>query len=356
MVKIATQEYDYIPFEFHMIPLKTYNFSHMKVLVSGANGLLGAHVVRELLANQYSVRAMVREGSNLKSLDGLNIEFFKGEITCRHDVEKAVCGCDFVIHAAARTSQTPSGLKAFLKPNIISTKYFIDACIKSGVKRFVFVSTANCFGNGTKALPGNEQNTFLPWLKNSGYAYSKFLAQRMVLDESGNGRLDAVVVNPTFILGAHDVKPSSGQIFSHILNKRLVFYPPGGKNFVDADEAAKGVANAMKYGRNGECYLLAGQNLSFREFYRLVEKTTGVKSVKIKLPGFVILVTGMAGSFIEKHFKKNVLLTKINARMICQGNYYQAGKAVAELNFEFKPAEIPVKKSILWFLKNNYFI
>lgn len=327
----------------------------MKVLITGANGLLGSHVTQVLLKKKYEVRAVVRKGSNLQSLNGLSVELFEARITDEIAMETAVAGCDFVIHVAAQTSQTPSDVEAFRKVNIDSTRFLIKACKKVGIKRFVFVSSANCFGNGSKEFPGNEQSEFLPWLKKSGYAYSKYLAQQMVLQEVGRNGLDAVVVNPTFIIGANDVKPSSGQIFAHILNKKLVFYPPGGKNFVDAEIAAFGVVSAMEKGRKGECYLLAGENYSYLEFFKKAKEINKQKTIFIPIPKWILMLAGSIGDLFEKSFYFPVQLTKSNARMLCLGNYFSPEKAIKQLDFKIVPANESIEKAILWFKSNRYF-
>jgi dihydroflavonol-4-reductase len=324
----------------------------MKVLVTGANGLLGSHVVKVLCERKFVVHVMVRKGSNLKALNGLNYLLFEGQITCRSDVEKAVAGCDYVIHVAARTAQSPSKLEAFYNPNVQSTRFLIAACLKFKVKRFVYVSTANCFGNGSKTSPGTEQKPFLDWLKDSGYAYSKWLAQQMVLEKTH--KLDAVIVNPTFLIGENDVKPSSGEIFFHVLKKSIVYYPPGGKNFVDVGAAARGVVNAMLKGKNGECYLLAGENLSYVEFFRTIANITQQNSVFVSVPPWIFKLAGAIGDVMERVFKIPVQLTSVNAKMLCEGNYYSAEKAANEIDFEVIPVKQSMEKAILWFQKNNY--
>jgi dihydroflavonol-4-reductase len=327
----------------------------MKILVTGANGFLGAHIVRVLLNNKYEVRAMIRKGSNLSALKDTNYELFEGQITQKEDIKKAVKNCDYVIHVAARTSQTPSNLETFRIPNVESTRYIMDACKKYNVKRFVFVSTANCFGNGTKENPTDERRAFLPWLKDSGYAYSKYLAQQMVIKESVENELNAVVVNPTFLIGANDIKPSSGQILSSILNKNLVYFPPGGKNFVDVETAADGVVRALEKGEKGECSLLAGENHSYKEFFQLINKITKRKALLIPIPKWTLLILGWAGSFIEKVLKTPVQLTSANAKMLCLGNYFTPAKAIKELDFKLTATKESAEKAILWFQKNNYF-
>jgi len=325
------------------------------VLVTGASGLLGSHVVRELLKRDYAVRVLVRENSDLRALKNLDVEYIIGHVTAKNDVYEAVKGCSYVIHAAARTAQVPSGLKAFEKPNILSTKHIIEACKKFRIKRLVFVSSANCFGNGTLENPGTEKSPFLPWLKNSGYAYSKYLAQQMVLEDAKTGS-DTVVVNPTFILGENDYKPSSGQIFNHVVNKRFVFYPPGGKNFVDAEMAATGVVSVMEKGKKGECYLLAGENHAYLTFFKMVKKVLNQKAFFIPIPRCVLLFAGYCGSMVEKLFKKPVQLTYTNARMLCLNNYFSSDKACKELDFRIVPTLNSAEKAISWFKANKLWL
>lgn len=329
--------------------------ARMKVLVTGANGLLGAHVVRELLQRNFDVRVLVRGESNLQALAGLQIELVKGNITSWENIEQAVNGCDFVIHAAARTNQSPSGIEAYYGPNILSTQLIINAAIKFRIKRLVYVSTANCFGNGSKENPGNEEKPFLSWMKQSGYAYSKWQAQQLVLKNSEQENLDALVVNPTFLIGENDLKPSSGKIFFHVVNKQVIFYPPGGKNFVDAKVAAEGIINALLKGRKGECYLITGENLSYREFFKRVTKITGQSSVFIPIPRWMITTLGYIGSFTEIVFKVPVELTRTNAKMLCMANYYTSKKAVMQIDFRQVPVDESMKRAILWFQNHNYF-
>lgn len=326
-----------------------------KVLVTGANGLLGSHIVRELLKRNYKVKVLVRKGSNLRALEGLDVGFFYGLMTHKNDIFSAAEGCDYLIHSAAKTSPKPSDVEAFKIPNIKSTEHCIEASKKFRLKRLVYVSTANTLGNGTRDNPGNEERPFMPWLEKSGYAYSKFIAQQMVLNETKNGTLDAVVVNPTFIIGDNDVKPGSGQIFSHIINKPAALYPPGGKNFVDAEAAATGAVNAMEKGKRGECYLLAGENMSYKNFYKMTAEIAGQNPVLIPIPKFILMAFGYVGDFSENVLKVPVRLSKVNARMLCEDNFYTPAKAMKEINLPLISAREAAQKAIGWFRENNYF-
>lgn len=308
--------------------------------------MFGSQIVRVLNNANYNVRAFVRKEADRTELRNLDYELFEGEITRQPDVNDAVKGCDFVIHAAARTLQAPSNLNFYRKPNIDSTKYLIEACKKNKVRRFVYISTANCFRNGTRENPGNEQSPFMSWLRDSGYAFSKYLAQQMVLKEVSADGFDAVIVNPTFIIGSNDLKRSSGQIFFYVLDKHVAFYPPGGKNFVDAEAAADGVLRAMKNGRTGECYLLAGENHTYLEFFKMVKKISAQRTVLIPIPKWIILFCGNLGSFIEKIFGTPIQLTRANAKMLCLGNYFTSSKAVKELGFKMIPTKQSIEKRL----------
>jgi dihydroflavonol-4-reductase len=323
----------------------------MKVLVTGANGLLGSHVVRELLKREYPVRVLVRLQSNLMALNGLKVEYFYGSITDSEDVQKAVKGCTHVIHSAARAVHSPSQLDAYREVNIESTGYVIDACIKESIQRLVYVSTANCIGNGTKANPGTEERPFVPWFRGSGYACSKLLAQQMVLAGVESGSIDAVVVNPTFIIGSFPGTSGTSKLLSFVLFKKVAFYPFGGKNFVDADAAAAGTVSAIEKGRKGECYLIAGENHTYREFLKLVAKEAGHHVILLPVPVVLLKLAGMAGSFIERIFKIPVLLTYVNARMLCSENYYSPEKAIRELNMPLISTVEAVRKALPSFIE-----
>ena len=323
----------------------------MKVLVTGANGLLGSHVVRELLRRGYEVRVIVRRQSNMAALENHDVEYFYGNLTVKEDINNAVKGCTHVIHSAARAVHSPSHLEAYREVNIDSTRYITDACRKEGITRLIYVSTANCIGYGTKENPGTEVKPFISWFRDSGYAYSKYLAQQYVLDEVNSGALDAVVVNPTFILGDFPVVAGPAKIFSFILFRKFAFYPPGGKNFVDADAAATAIVNALERGRKGECYLLAGENLSYFEFLSLVSSEANHKVKLIPIPAFLLKLAGRLGSLAEKIFGFEVALTYVNARLLCVENYYSPAKAADEIGLPVISAREAIQKSLPAFFK-----
>lgn len=325
-----------------------------KVLVTGANGLLGSNVVRQLSNYGYLVKSMIRKGSDKSSLLNTKCELFEGEITNISDVRKAVADCQYIIHAAANTSQSNTKFDSYKKTNIEATKILIEVAKQYKVKRFVFVSTANCFTNGSMEQPGTENSKFMPWLKESGYAYSKYIAQQEVIREVKENAFPAIIVNPTFLVGPYDYKPSSGKLLLYALNNRLLFYPPGGKSFVDVASASRAISCALFRGKIGECYLLSGENLSYKRFYKEVAKLSGKRKIMIPIPKQFLLAIGSVSNILQGIFSLNLPLNMVNARLLCLDNYFSNQKARKDLCMEKTNINNSIKLAINWFSYKKY--
>lgn len=327
----------------------------MKVLVTGANGFLGTNLVHDLHLQGYDIRIIVRKGADLRSLQGVPCEVVYGNIDNQQDVLAAVEGCGVVLHAACITGQWSIPFEEYERVNFTATKYIADACLQLGVKRLVYVSTANTMAPGSKAAPGSELGGFTLFRANSGYINSKYLAQQYVLEMVAGKGLPAVVVNPTFMIGPMDVKPSSGKLLLYGLRGSVVFYPSGGKNFVYIKDVSRGIINAITKGKAGDCYLLAGHNLSYREFFRLVQASAGKRKLLVPIPRFALMLAGRAGSLIGKITRRSGKLSYTSSFLLCLGNYYTGKKSERDLELEYTPMEVAVGSALQWFKQNNYY-
>ena len=191
----------------------------MKILLTGADGFLGSNLVRELLERGYKVRALVEPGRDSKSLNGLDVEICQVDILDPRKVKEAVNSCSSIIHTAAVTATWPSRSEIVKKVNIQGTRNIIDAAKERGVRRLVYVGSANSFGFGPKESPGDETRTYSASRYGLDYFNSKHQAQTMVLEEVRDNGLKAVIVNPTFMVGTYDATPGFGVI---ILSPRYV--------------------------------------------------------------------------------------------------------------------------------------
>jgi nucleoside-diphosphate-sugar epimerase len=218
------------------------------------------------------------------------------------------------------------------------------------VKKFLFVSTANTLGYGNTTFRGNEQAPQLYPFTHSMYAQSKLEAEEYLLKSRKN--TEVVIVNPTFMIGAYDSKPSSGKIIFWAWKKNLVFYPKGGKNFVHAEDAANGVLNAIEKGRNGEKYLLANENLSYKEFFKKINRITHQNPVMIAFPNGLLSFLGLIGEGLRKlKIKTNLSTSNMKALQIY--NYYSNQKSVNELGLHYQSVDKAIEDAIQYFDQNN---
>ncbi len=317
-----------------------------KVLVTGATGLLGANIVEQLNSRGYDVRVFARKTSQFDALAGLTYEVFVGDLNSEKDLTSALQGCEYVIHAAALTALSTASYQTFYKTNVEATKLLADLAQRFDVKRFIYVSTANCFTNGTLENPGDETGGFMPWLKKSNYAYTKYLAQQYVLEKTALG-LPAIVVAPTFLIGPRDTKPSSGRLIEYILRNKIVFYPAGGKSFIDVRFAAQAIVNVLEQGRVGEIYLLAGENLSYKQFYSLVAQTANVQRIKLGIPRVALLGIGYFADVL-KILGFKMAFDRTAARLLTLDNYFSNKKAQNELSLIASDTEQAIRAYLQW--------
>lgn len=325
----------------------------MKILITGANGLLGANIARTFFRAGEQVILFVRPNADLSSVIDLPCQIIYGDIQDADAVAKAVDEVDAVVHAASTTDMNPHPFSFYEAVNINGTKNVLQALLKSPGKRLVHVSTANTFAPGSKNNPGTELNAFSFFDYNSGYINSKYISQQLVLEAVERHQLDAVVINPTFMIGAYDAKPSSGKIILFGLRPGVTWCPPGGKNFVSVRDVAEGALAALYKGKKGHCYLMAGENLTYKEFFVLLHDLTGTKRRMIVIPKPIMFLAGLVGSALNLLNFKNVSFNLTNVRLLSIENYYSGMKAQSEFDLRSTPVSISIGEALDWFRDNG---
>lgn len=315
-----------------------------KVFVTGATGLLGTYVIIKLLKDGYSVIALVRQKGKYLGQENENLKLIEGELTFDHSLYLNEVEC--VIHIAAETNQNLIGYGDYKKVNYDITTDLFSQAESCGVRRFLFVSSANTLGYGNKDFPGNEREAQRYPFTNSLYALSKLNAEYYLLDN--RRKMEVIILNPTFMIGAYDVKPSSGKLIFWAWKKKLVFYPTGGKNFVHAEDAANGLVLAMKKGRDGEKYLLANENLSYREFFNSINRITGQRPLLIPIPNILLNALGWIGDILRR-LKIKTNLSTYNMKALQIHNYYSNQKSVEELDMKYQSIDKAIEDAIEYF-------
>ncbi len=326
----------------------------MKVLVTGADGLLGSNLVRRLLETGYAVRVLIYPGSPSHSLDGLEIERVEGDLCdAGESLVNAVQGCDGVFHVAAITDLWADPALTW-KVNLEGTRNVLDACVAAGIRRVLFVGSASSFEPGTKEKPGDETGGFPAIYRGMAYMESKFQAMELARAYARDGKLDVVIVAPTFLLGPYDTRPSGGELVRRFLEKGMRATSPGGRNFAYAPDVAEGARLAFEKGRTGDVYLLAGENLSYQDFFGRVGQLTGRPGPKRALSPTAILAVGALASFIGKLTGRRPMFNQIIARISLRKTYYTAAKAVQELGMPQTPVETAIRESVRSLLAYNH--
>lgn len=326
--------------------------SIMKILVTGADGLLGSNVVRILLERGHQLRAFIQSGKNPITLEGLDIEKVEGDLLDPQSLYAASHGIEAIFHIAANTSIQPSRSSHVNKVNIDGTRNILHLAKEIGVQRLVYVGTACSFSFGTKADPGHEGTAFTGGGYGLDYIDSKYKAHQLVMEAVEHG-LPAVVVCPTFMMGAFDTKPSSGAMIIAVHQQKLPGYAPGGKNFICVKDAAVATANALTKGKIGECYILGNENLSYNEAFSKIATVLDVKRPKLGILRWATLGYGMFGSLVAILFGIKPTVSYAMAKIACDGQYFSAERAIRELELPQTPIEEGIRESYNWMNANG---
>ena len=329
------------------------------VLVTGANGFLGRHLVAELLGRGYRVRALLRPeidgaGTALPALRTLPVECWEGDICQPTTVAGAADGCGAIIHAAALARVNPARDPAVWAVNHAGTETVLHLARRAGVSRFVYVGTANVFGFGSRQHPGDETRPYAGQRYGLDYMDSKVAASGLVRQAVAEWQLPAVLVHPTFLLGPGDAKPTSNALLLELYRGRLPGYPAGGKNYVHVHDVAVATVNALTQGRIGESYLLGNQNLRYREAFALMAGVMGVRPPRWPVPPALARLFGAAGNWQARLTSRPAQLTSALVAVANDGHYFCVEKARAELRLPQTPIEQAVAEAFAWFKAHQY--
>lgn len=324
----------------------------MRVLVTGAAGLLGCNIVRVLIQENHKPVCLIRKTTDTRGLEGLPCDFVYGSLENIDEIRNAMEDCDAVIHAASIYTDPNNDYGNFEKINIQGTIHLVQAALEYGVKKFVYVSTANTLAPGNLLKPGTELDDFNSFHVGSHYLNSKYIAEQFVLEQVERKGLNAVVVHPTFMLGAYDNKPSSGRMILHGLNKRVIFIPPGGKNFVHVRDVAYICVMCLSSYHKGDRFLVAGENLTYRKFYSFLCEKTGQKSLAIVIPKWLLIGAAYLSELVMRG-KTDFNLA--NVRILGRDNYYNGKKAYREFSYQPTPFQDTLDDALTWFSTHSYF-
>ncbi len=324
----------------------------MKALVTGATGFVGSHVVRTLIAEGHTARALHRPSSKLDALAGLEYESALGDVTDLDALRAACDGCDWVFHVAAVADYWRADHAWMREVNVEGTRRVLQAARETGVRRVVFTSSAAAVGF-RQDRPADETDAFNLSPERFPYGYTKALAEIVALDAASAGQ-EVVIVNPVVVMGPGDLNIISGDFVLKI--KRLqwtVPVPPGGVAVVDVRDVARMQLAAAERGRVGERYILGTANYAYRDWFALVADVVGAAHPVIPAPGWAL--PPLAGLFDA--------LRAAGLRLPVDGDQTRLGARNLYFNFskawrELCEPQIDMRQSLqdtyAWYLEHGY--
>ncbi|MGO8996183.1 MAG: NAD-dependent epimerase/dehydratase family protein [Polyangiaceae bacterium] len=267
-----------------------------RVLVTGATGFVGAHVVRALRARDVQVVALFR--GDARAIEGTGVEVKKGDVLDGERVRDAASGCDGAIHCAGKVSRDAADAETLRRLHVAGTRSVLGACEAAGVARVVIASTSGtvAVSEDSEHVATEDDPTPYPIVNQWPYYRAKLWAEQEALARSRAG-FDVMAVNPSLVLGPGDLRGSSTDDVRLFLDGKIAAIPSGGVSYVDARDAAEAMVLALERGRGGRRYLVGACNVTFRELFARLERVSGVKGPWATLPREA---TKAAGAILEK--------------------------------------------------------
>jgi dihydroflavonol-4-reductase len=320
-----------------------------RVAITGASGLLGGNLAAELVAAGHTVIATRRAGTNAAHLDDLAIEWRDAELGSRDALTRAFTGADAVFHCAAAVTIKREVTAEMTAANVTGTEHVIDACIAARVPRLVHTSSVVAVGLSTDGTPCDEtaEWNFDRYGLIDAYAITKRRAEDVV--HAARDRIDAVIVNPTYMFGPRDARPSSGKLIVDVVRRKIPGWTPGYNNFVDVRDVARGMIAAWTRGRRGERYILAGHDLTYGEVMREIARVAGVAPPRLRAPRPVAWLLGKYGDFVERRGGDPVINSTQVRYAFTQRFRFRSDKAARELGYVVSPLEPALRDAIDWF-------
>ncbi len=313
------------------------------ILVTGASGLVGSHLVQQLVADGKTVRALYRSSIPVfKKAE--KVDWVRGDILDIVFLEDALNGVEQVYHCAAIVSFDPNHKDLLYKTNVEGTANVVNACINSNIQKLLYVSSVAALGRTGKEALIDESMYWHEGAGNSEYGKSKFLAEMEVWRGVGEG-LSAVIVNPSIILGAGDWNTGSTEIFKSAYNE-FPWYSEGITGFTDLNDLVKIMVMLMNSPVSAQRFIINSANSSFKELLFLIAKHFNKKPPHKKVTPLMAALVWRLEKIKSLFTGKTPFITKETAETALDVVHYNNHKLLEAFpGFSYTPLETTVKNT-----------
>jgi dihydroflavonol-4-reductase len=328
----------------------------MKTLITGASGFVGSAVLRQLIAADHTVRALVRPNSDRRNLAELPVEIVTGDLTDRASLDRALLGCSALFHVAAVYRLWVRQPQEIYEANVNGTHNLMIAAANAGVKRIVYTSSVATLGLTRDGSPADEDTPVSLADMTGHYKRSKFLAEAEVKKLADEQGLPVVIVNPSTPVGPRDIKPTpTGRIIIDALSGRMPAYVDTGLNVVHVDDVAVGHLLAFERGTIGERYVLGARDMTLKEILSELAAITGGQAPRFRLPHNLVLpIAYVSEAWARLTHGNEPRVTLVGVRLAKKKMFFSSEKARRVLGYHPRPIEEALRDAVDWFRQNGY--
>jgi len=318
------------------------------ILVTGGTGFLGSHLICSFLENGKQVRATHRDSSDFTIFDRVakyygndvernkkHVQWVEADMLDVFSLEKVLDGITDIYNCAGMVSFQPGDRKKLNRVNIDGTANLVNLALTNNIQKFCHVSSTAAIGRAENELLIDEKVIWKTSGRNSRYAVSKYGAEREVWRGIAEG-LNAVIVNPSIILGPGEVNSGSTRMIK-VVDNGLYFYTPGSNGFVDVRDVTKIMTQLMENGIFGERFVVSAENVTYKKLFTYIARSLDKKPPIFAASGFLSEITWRLEHLRHYLFGSKPLITKETART-AKINYSYSNKKIRErLNYSFIP-------------------
>lgn len=326
----------------------------MNIAITGGSGHIGNCLIRELINKGDKVKALVHNYDS--SLKNLNLEIIKGDLLDKNSLNKLCADTDVVFHLAAKIDIDGTNKELVYNTNVQGTQNLIDICTEKKIKRFIHFSSIHALDPHPLNEVLDETRAFIGKTKLI-YEKSKADSENLVLEAAQKG-LNAIVLNPTAVVGPFDYKGSYlGQALIKIYQNKLPMLVPGGYNWVDVRDVVNASIAAITKGNSGERYLLSGHYLSLKDLSTLIGKISNQKTPQFIAPLFLAKIGLPFIKLYSAITNEHPLYTSESLHILKNSNKFISNKkAIQNLDFNTRPLEETLSDTLGWYKQNGTII
>jgi dihydroflavonol-4-reductase len=307
------------------------------ILVTGATGFLGSELVKQLLLQGKTVRALKRQSSKIPEIisHSAGIDWHNADILDYHALKEAMEGVTEVYHCAAMISFRKADKKKMLRVNIEGTAHLVNICLENNIRKLLHTSSISAIGQTKNGGLNQESDHWLYNNQQSNYAISKYESEMEVFRGIAEG-LNAVIVNPSIIIGKNAGAEGSGKLINTV-KKGLKFYTDGSCSIVDVEDVASTMIRLMESDIMQERFIINSENLSYLDLFTTIARAYGLPAPNIKLSPWMLRTGHIASSFSRLITGREPVITSEIINSAFKNQKYSNDKIVKALKFKFKP-------------------